>query len=144
MNGSFQVKPFFGNCRLVDKALSLVAEHKAEFMIASHNQESIEKATKLMYDLDLPPQESPVYFGQLLGMADPLSFVLGANGYKVGILLGSVGICSPVLDPLVQASSYTAYMGHVPAAHDAAQMSPRQHGSLAYRKYRKAFEATAW
>ncbi|CAK0740844.1 hypothetical protein CVIRNUC_001281 [Coccomyxa viridis] len=68
--------------RLVDKALSLVAEHKAEFMIASHNQESIEKATKLMYELDLPPQESPVYFGQLLGMADPLSFVLGANGYK--------------------------------------------------------------
>ena len=28
---------------------------------------------------------SGVYFGQLLGMADPLSFVLGANGYRVGI-----------------------------------------------------------
>ena len=47
-------------CRLVDKALSLVAEHKAEFMIASHNQESIEKATKLMYELDLPPSRVPL------------------------------------------------------------------------------------
>ena len=52
-------------------------------MVASHNQESIEKATKLMHELDLPPRESPVYFGQLLGMADPLTYVLGANGYKV-------------------------------------------------------------
>ena len=52
-------------------------------MVASHNQESIEKATKLMHELGLPPRESPVYFGQLLGMADPLTYVLGANGYKV-------------------------------------------------------------
>ena len=82
----------------MEKALSLVAEHKAEFMIASHNQESIEKATELMHELDLAPQESPVYFGQLLGMADPLSFVLGANGYKVGICSGILRICAPILD----------------------------------------------
>lgn len=76
--------------RLVEKAVSLVAEGRAEFMIASHNQESIEKATKLMYDMDLPPTESGVYFGQLLGMADPLSYVLGANGYRVSRLPGPV------------------------------------------------------
>ena len=70
-------------CRLVEKAVHLVAEGGAEFMIASHNQESIEKATELMHELDLPPRDSPVYFGQLLGMADPLTYVLGANGYKV-------------------------------------------------------------
>lgn len=63
--------------------MHLVAEGRAEFMVASHNQESIEKATQLMHELDLPPRESPVYFGQLLGMADPLTYVLGANGYKV-------------------------------------------------------------
>ena len=63
--------------------MHLVAEGRAEFMIASHNQESIEKATELMHELDLPPRDSPVYFGQLLGMADPLTYVLGANGYKV-------------------------------------------------------------
>ena len=79
----------------MEKALNLVADHKAEFMIASHNQESIEKATELMYELGLPPQESPVYFGQLLGMADPLSFVLGANGYKVGIHAGLLRMHSP-------------------------------------------------
>jgi len=70
-------------CRLVEKAMNLVADGRAEFMIASHNQESIEKATKLMHKMGLPPQQSPVYFGQLLGMADPLSYVLGANGYRV-------------------------------------------------------------
>ena len=63
--------------------MNLVADGRAEFMIASHNQESIEKATKLMHEMGLPPQQSPVYFGQLLGMADPLSYVLGANGYRV-------------------------------------------------------------
>ncbi len=106
----------------MDKALSLVAEHKAEFMIASHNQESIEKATKLMYELDLPPQESPVYFGQLLGMADPLSFVLGANGYKVGIRSGPLGICSSLQNRLIQAFSYIAYKEYVRIAHGAAVM----------------------
>ena len=73
-------------CRLMEKAVHLVAEGRAEFMVASHNQESIEKATKLMHELDLPPRESPVYFGQLLGMADPLTYVLGANGYKVKLI----------------------------------------------------------
>ena len=70
-------------CRLVEKAVNLVADHRAEFMIASHNQESIEKATRLMHEMDLHPTESPVYFGQLLGMADSLSYVLGENGYRV-------------------------------------------------------------
>jgi proline dehydrogenase len=35
-----------------------------------------------MYELGLDPATSPVFFGQLLGMADPLSFVLGNNKYK--------------------------------------------------------------
>ncbi|GAB4819231.1 hypothetical protein N2152v2_006277 [Parachlorella kessleri] len=52
----------------------------AEVMIATHSQESIEKAVALMGELGLPPS-SGVYFGQLLGMADHLSFTLGQNGY---------------------------------------------------------------
>ena len=54
----------------------------AEVMIATHSQESIEKAVELMGQLGLPPS-SAVYFGQLLGMADHLSFTLGQNGYGV-------------------------------------------------------------
>lgn len=51
-------------------------------MVASHNQESVERAVGTMAELGLPPS-SPVYFGTLLGMADHLAFTLGAHGYGV-------------------------------------------------------------
>lgn len=71
---------------------------KIEVMIASHNQTSIELALGKMKGLGIGP-EREVYFGQLLGMADNLTFPLGRNGYKaykyvcfgrVGMLLGWV------------------------------------------------------
>lgn len=52
-----------------------------EIMIASHNQGSVETAIQCMQDQKLPPSAG-VYFGQLLGMSDHLSFSLGAAGYK--------------------------------------------------------------
>ena len=55
-------------------------------MIASHNQKSIERAVSLMHELGVEPQQSGIYFGQLLGMADHLTFILGRNGYRVSIL----------------------------------------------------------
>jgi len=58
----------------------------AEVMIATHNQKSIERAVSLMHELDVEPQQSGIYFGQLLGMADHLTFILGRNGYRVSIL----------------------------------------------------------
>lgn len=51
-------------------------------MIASHNQESVELAISTMDGLGLEPQNSGVYFGQLLGMSDNLTFSLGRYGYK--------------------------------------------------------------
>lgn len=54
-------------------------------MIATHNQKSIERAVSLMHELDVEPQQSGIYFGQLLGMADHLTFILGRNGYRVSI-----------------------------------------------------------
>ncbi|BDA48708.1 Proline dehydrogenase 1, mitochondrial [Coccomyxa sp. Obi] len=68
--------------RIVEEALSAVAEDGAEFMIASHNQASVERAVALMHERGLDHRTVGVFFGQLLGMADPLSFVLGANGYR--------------------------------------------------------------
>jgi len=35
-----------------------------------------------MHRLGLPPSGGGVYFGQLLGMADALTFTLGQNGYS--------------------------------------------------------------
>lgn len=52
-----------------------------EIMIASHNQNSVELAVKTMNELKLPPSVG-VYFGQLLGMSDHLTFSLGENGYQ--------------------------------------------------------------
>lgn len=54
---------------------------KVEVVIATHNQQSIELALKQMELQRLPPS-SMVYFGQLLGMADHLTFHLGSSGYK--------------------------------------------------------------
>ena len=48
-----------------------------------HAQASIEKAVASLHARGLDPGSAGVYFGQLLGMADNLSFVLGANGYRV-------------------------------------------------------------
>jgi len=54
----------------------------ANCLVASHNQASIEKTIAAMARLGLDPKGSKVYFGQLLGMADHLTFTLGARGYR--------------------------------------------------------------
>ena len=54
----------------------------ANCLVASHNQASIEKTIAAMARLGLDPRGSKVYFGQLLGMADHLTFTLGARGYR--------------------------------------------------------------
>jgi len=53
---------------------------KIEVMIASHNQQSIEKAIQLTekYGIDGPV----LSFAQLLGMSDNLTNTLGSNGYR--------------------------------------------------------------
>ena len=66
-------------------------------MIASHNQKSIERAVSLMHELGVEPQQSGIYFGQLLGMADHLTFILGRNGYRVSILQLACSTFNPFL-----------------------------------------------
>ena len=86
--GLVKITPVNTNCaglhgRIVEEALGAVAEDGAEFMIASHNQASVERAVELIHERGLDHRTAGVFFGQLLGMADPLSFVLGASGYRV-------------------------------------------------------------
>ncbi|CAE8689886.1 unnamed protein product, partial [Polarella glacialis] len=52
----------------------------AEILVASHSRTSIERTLNVMQELDVSPDR--VGFGQLLGMADHLTFTLGRNGYK--------------------------------------------------------------
>jgi len=51
-----------------------------EILVASHNRSSIEFTLRRMEELG--KDKDKVYFGQLLGMADHLTFTLGANGYN--------------------------------------------------------------
>lgn len=82
----------------VQALLPLVRDRGAEFMVASHNQASVEKAVAGMAALGLPPSAG-VYFGQLLGMADHLTYTLGANGYGAYkyVPFGGVGEVLPYL-----------------------------------------------
>ncbi|KAK9865686.1 hypothetical protein WJX84_004061 [Apatococcus fuscideae] len=69
--------------RCVAQLMQHVAEGNGEeMMVASHNQRSIETAVALMRRLGMAPSDSGVYFGQLYGMSDHLSFTLGPNGYQ--------------------------------------------------------------
>ncbi|KAG2444765.1 hypothetical protein HXX76_001509 [Chlamydomonas incerta] len=62
--------------------LGSVKDGCAEVMLGTHNYESAERAVATMSRLGLSPSESPVHFGQLLGMADELSVALAKKGFK--------------------------------------------------------------
>lgn len=62
----------------------MAAGNRAEVMIATHNQASIEHAISLMGKLGIRRRDG-VSFGQLLGMADNITFPLGTGGYKVSL-----------------------------------------------------------
>ena len=80
----------------------------AEVMVATHNQVSVEAAVRGMRDRGLPAgADSGVYFGQLLGMADHLSYGLGGAGHAVLKYLpfGPVGEVMPYLIRRAQENS---------------------------------------
>lgn len=62
--------------------MSQVKAHGFEMMVATHNQASVEAAVALMHEMNMSPTESGVHFGQLLGMADHLTYTLGGGGYQ--------------------------------------------------------------
>ncbi len=87
-----------GGRRCVSEVLEHVAGEGAEVMVATHNQGSIESAVTQMGQLGIqPPDKSGVFFGQLLGMADHLTFTLGRNGYRVGARTTNHTICKKML-----------------------------------------------
>jgi proline dehydrogenase len=68
-----------------DNIVELLLDHNsiASFMVASHNEESVHRTTELMHARGIPKSNGGVYFGQLKGMCDHVSFSLGHAGYKV-------------------------------------------------------------
>lgn len=69
--------------RTMDVALEYIHSHgDANIMIASHNIDSIKYAISRMESLDVPRDGGKVFFGQLLGMCDQVTFPLGQAGYS--------------------------------------------------------------
>jgi proline dehydrogenase len=77
----------------------------AEVLIASHNRQSIERTLGKVDEFKFNRQN--VYFGQLMGMADHLTFTLGANGYKAYkyVPYGPIGEVVPYLIRRTQENS---------------------------------------
>jgi len=67
-----------------NEALRFCAEHieKTAFIAATHNEESCLLLTKIMAEKNIKPNHPHVYFSQLLGMGDNISFNLAAAGYN--------------------------------------------------------------
>ncbi|XP_071755649.1 proline dehydrogenase 1, mitochondrial isoform X2 [Centroberyx gerrardi] len=74
--------------RMYHKCLEYVLEEiehnrKANIMVATHNEDTVKFTLEKMNETGLSPNENKVYFGQLLGMCDQISFPLGQAGFPV-------------------------------------------------------------
>ncbi|XP_067145460.1 proline dehydrogenase 1, mitochondrial-like [Centruroides vittatus] len=56
---------------------------KIAIMVASHNEDTIRFTVNKMEEMGILPEHKLVCFGQLLGMCDQVSFLLGQAGYSV-------------------------------------------------------------
>jgi len=65
---------------IVRKLIAEVPTSKCRLMIASHNEKSIKSTVEQMGELGITEN---VYFGQLLGMCDHVTYALGRNNFKV-------------------------------------------------------------
>ncbi|MGB6094061.1 MAG: proline dehydrogenase family protein, partial [Moheibacter sp.] len=66
-------------------ALEFMVERigRISLFAGSHNEYSCELLTKLMEKNNIEKGDYRVWFGQLYGMSDNISFILGSKGYKV-------------------------------------------------------------
>jgi len=68
-----------------NNAVSYILENLSEIslFIGSHNEESSYAAMNLMAQMGLKNNDERVWFGQLYGMSDHISFNLASKGYNV-------------------------------------------------------------
>ena len=124
--------------RCVATALPAVASGRAEFMVASHNQQSVEHTIQGMARHGIGP-DGPVYFGQLLGMCDHVSYTLGTDGYRVYkyVPYGPVHECVAYLVRRVEENS--TLLGSPAIAHERQLIADVLRGRLV-----PSFDPFAW
>lgn len=62
--------------------LQEVQQRHANVMTASHNEASVRHAIQLMKEYGIKRTDDTVFFGQLLGMCDAITYALGGAGYS--------------------------------------------------------------
>src|SRR5207248_10476757 len=53
------------------------------FVAGTHNENSAQILTQKMHDLEIPENHPHIFFSQLYGMGDNISYVLAKNDYNV-------------------------------------------------------------
>ncbi len=83
------------------------------FVAGTHNENSTQKLVQMMDERGIPSDHPHVFFSQLYGMSDNLSYVLADNGYNVSkyVPYGPVADAVPYL--IRRARENTAVMGQV-------------------------------
>ena len=66
---------------MVEIVLKQIERQKCEVMIASHNEFTIQYVVERMRQSGICPANGGIFFGQLLGMCDQVTYLLGAGGY---------------------------------------------------------------
>lgn len=68
-----------------NKGLTYIVENISDFSLCNgtHNEESSLLLTKLLTEHNIDQNDKRIYFAQLLGMSDHISFNLAAGGYNV-------------------------------------------------------------
>jgi len=56
---------------------------RAAVVVGTHNEDSTRLAAEILVSKGWIPQEAPVWFAQLYGMSDFISFILGHHGFRV-------------------------------------------------------------
>ncbi|WP_146900795.1 proline dehydrogenase family protein [Adhaeribacter aerolatus] len=99
--------------KLFNDAMVFCLEHldRIAFCAGTHNEESCYLLLKLMAQYNIPPNDFRVYFAQLYGMSDNLSYNLAHAGYNVAkyVPYGPVEAVLPYL--LRRADENTAIAG---------------------------------
>jgi len=72
-----------------DNAVELMFDNlkNIDFFVATHNENSNYKVMKLMKKNDIQNSTKKIWFGQLYGMSDNITFNLAKNGYNVAKIL---------------------------------------------------------
>src|SRR5690606_316958 len=67
-----------------DAAIEYMMEHLGQFVLfaGTHNEQSCHKLIAQMQEKGVKPSDGNVWFGQLFGMSDHITYILAAHGYN--------------------------------------------------------------